>query len=31
MPEGLGCSHFCQEAVETIDDFMAGKVRHRLI
>ncbi|BCB28133.1 hypothetical protein SKTS_30190 [Sulfurimicrobium lacus] len=31
MPEGLGCSHFCKEAVETIDDFMAGKVRHRLV
>lgn len=31
MPDGLGCSHFCQEAVETIDDFMAGKVRHRLV
>lgn len=31
MPDGLGCSHFCQEAVETIDDFMAGQVRHRLI
>lgn len=31
MPNGLGCSHFCQEAVETIDDFMAGKARHRLV
>ncbi|PWB49188.1 MAG: hypothetical protein C3F18_10175 [Nitrosomonadales bacterium] len=31
MPDGLGCSHFCQEAAGTIDDFMAGKVRHRLI
>lgn len=31
MPEGLGGSHFCQEAAETIDDFMAGQVRHRLI
>jgi phosphoglycerate dehydrogenase-like enzyme len=31
MPEGLSCSHFCRETVETIDDFMTGKVRHRLI
>lgn len=31
LPDGLSCSHFCQEAVETIDNFMVGKVRHRLI
>lgn len=31
LPNGLSGSHFCQEAVETIDDFMAGQIRHRLI
>lgn len=31
LPDGLNSSHFCQEAVDIIDDFMAGKRRHRLI
>ncbi|MFA7316128.1 MAG: hypothetical protein WC029_00960 [Sulfuricella sp.] len=30
-PEGLSSSHFCQEAVDIIDDFMDGKRRHRAI
>lgn len=30
-PENLSCSHFCQEAVDIIDDFMEGKRRHCLI
>lgn len=31
LPEGLDASHFCQEVVETIDGFMAGIFRHRLV
>ncbi|MBZ0105964.1 MAG: hypothetical protein K8H84_10090 [Sulfuricella denitrificans] len=30
-PDGLSYSHFCQEAVDIIDDFIAGKLRHCLI
>lgn len=30
-PDGLSYSHFCQEAVDIIDDFMDGKLRHCLI
>jgi hypothetical protein len=30
-PDGLSCSHFCQEAVDIVDDFMAGKLRHCVI
>ena len=30
-PDGLSSSHFCQEAVDIIDDFMDGKRRHRVI
>lgn len=29
-PAGLSCSHFCQEAVDIIDDYMDGKRLHRL-
>ncbi len=30
-PESLSSSHFCQEAVDIIDDFMDGKRRHCVI
>jgi phosphoglycerate dehydrogenase-like enzyme len=30
-PNDLSHSHFCQEAVDIIDDFMAGKPRHCVI
>ena len=30
-PDALSSSHFCQEAVDIINDFMDGKLRHCVI